>query len=67
VPHSRAEEVLGAWREAERELEAVTPGSPDEDRLQAYAAALRDEYQRLVAQLKADDELPALPGSPEGA
>lgn len=67
VPHARAEEVLAAWREAERELEAVTPGSPDEERLQAFAAALRDEYQRLVAQLQADEESTALPGSAEGS
>lgn len=30
-------------------------GSPDEDRLQAYAGALRDEYQVVVAATKPDE------------
>ena len=52
---SPAEEVLAAWREIERHLEAVTPGTADHERLASDAALLRDQYQRLVADLKASD------------
>ena len=56
-----AEDLLARWRQVERQLEEATPGSPDEDRLQAHVAALRDEYQRLV------EEVSGEPGSAEPA
>lgn len=54
MPMREAEAVLEEWRRVERELENAAPGSRDEDRLQALAAQLRDEYQRLVDDLKTD-------------
>lgn len=50
MPVKEAEELLARWREAERELGAATPGSPEEDRLAALVYALREEYQRMVSQ-----------------
>jgi hypothetical protein len=55
-----AEAVLATWREIERALEKAEPGSLEHERLTADAHLLRDEYQRLVAELQADDELPAM-------
>ena len=43
-----AEIVLDLWREVERRLESAQPGSHEAEALQSEAAALRDEYQRLV-------------------
>lgn len=40
--------VLSAWRAAERQLEALTPGSPEEVQLRAQIDNLRSEYRRLV-------------------
>jgi hypothetical protein len=49
VPYQReAEIVLAAWRDVERQLEALADGSPEAEDLQADAARLRDEYQRLI-------------------
>jgi hypothetical protein len=49
VPYQReAEIVLAMWREVERDLDKAPPGSPEAEGLQAEAARLRDEYQRLV-------------------
>lgn len=45
-----AEAVLATWREIERSLAKAEPGSPEAERLQANAALLRDEYQRLVSE-----------------
>lgn len=53
MPFQReAEAVLAMWRELERSLAAAEPGSAEEERLQADAALLRDEYQRLVEQAR---------------
>jgi hypothetical protein len=50
MPYAReAEVVLAMWRELERSLAQAEPGSPEQEALQADAALLRDEYQRLVA------------------
>ena len=53
MPYTReAEAVLAMWREIERSLAAAEPGSAEEERLQADAALLRDEYQRLIEQAR---------------
>lgn len=53
-----AERILAAWREIERDLEDVAPGSPEAERLEAQAASLRDEYQAIVgAAMTADPDL----------
>ena len=50
MPYQReAVIVLAMWRDVERELANATPGSPEAEDLEADAARLRDEYQRLVA------------------
>jgi hypothetical protein len=54
-----AEAVLARWREVERELAEAAPGSREEERLQAEAAALRDEYQRVM-------DVAGGQGAPEG-
>ena len=49
MPYQReAEIVLAMWREVERDIELVAVGSPEAEALQADAARLRDEYQRLI-------------------
>ena len=49
MPYQReAVIVLTMWREVERALESVDRGSPEAEDLQADAARLRDEYQRLI-------------------
>jgi len=50
------EAALAAWREAERQFAAARPGSPDEDRLAVEVLALREEYQRLQEQARAELE-----------
>jgi hypothetical protein len=50
LPYQRlAASVLDKWREVERRLADCPPGSDAAEDLQAEAAALRDEYQRLIA------------------
>jgi hypothetical protein len=49
-----AEEVLARWREVERLMEAAPTGSAEHEELVAEAAALRDEYQRIVDLAKAE-------------
>jgi hypothetical protein len=49
MPYQReAEIVLTAWREAERKLANVVPGSDEEEATIADLARYRDEYQRLI-------------------
>jgi hypothetical protein len=49
MPYQReAQIVLEMWRGVERDLAAAIGGSPEAEALQAEAARLRDEYQRLV-------------------
>ncbi len=43
-----AEKVLAAWREVERDIASVEPGSPEYVTLLIESRQLRDEYQRLV-------------------
>ena len=51
MPYQReAEAVLAMWRDIERELATVEPGTPEAERLQTHAVLLRDEYQRLIEQ-----------------
>jgi hypothetical protein len=61
MPYAReAEIVLAMWRDIERQLKATDPGSDEEERLQADAARLRDEYRRLIdAARAAQRPLPA--------
>lgn len=50
MPYQRlAASVLDKWRDVERRLADCPPGSDAAEDLQAEAAALRDEYQRLIA------------------
>jgi hypothetical protein len=42
------EEVLGAWREAERLLEELPPIDPDHETVRLSVLELRDVYQRLT-------------------
>ncbi len=49
MPYQReAEIVLEMWRAIERELKDAPDGSREAEHLQAEAARLRDEYQRLI-------------------
>jgi hypothetical protein len=49
VPYQReAAIVLEMWRETERALARVPDGSDEAEELQAEAARLRNEYQRLI-------------------
>jgi hypothetical protein len=64
VPYQRqAEEILTSLRGVERELESSEPGSPEAVFLQATAARLRSEYQRLVEDVRGHGwpEPPPLP------
>ena len=60
----RAEVVLASLRGVERELESTEPGSPEAEFLQATAARLRSEYQRLDEDVRGHGgpEPPPLPG-----
>jgi hypothetical protein len=50
MPHySEATQVLDRWRDVERQLAGFRPGSAEVEELEAEAARLRDEYQRLAA------------------
>ena len=49
------EAVIAMWREIERALVRTEPGSLEFERLTSDAALLRDEYQRLLAQAKAQE------------
>ena len=65
VPYQRqAEVVLASLRGVERELESSEPGSPEAAFLQATAARVRSEYQRLVEDVHGHGgpEPPPLPG-----
>ena len=65
MPYQReAEIVLATWREVERGLSALDLSHDDREHLEAEAARLRDEYQRLVTEAKAHDRPvpPDLPG-----
>jgi hypothetical protein len=67
VPYQREGEiVLAMWRAVERELATVRPGSPDAEELQAEAARLRAEHQRLTA-LAVEHHRPTPPAWPEPA
>lgn len=46
---SEAALVLERWRYVERQLAGFRPGSSEVEELEAEAARLRDEYQRLTA------------------
>ena len=46
--HSDAALVLDRWRDVERQLASVRPGSSEVEELHAEVARLRDEYQRLT-------------------
>lgn len=48
--HSEAALVLDRWRDVERQLANVRPGSSDFDELHAEVTRLRDEYQRLTTE-----------------
>ncbi|MEO8230456.1 MAG: hypothetical protein ABI628_11940 [Chloroflexota bacterium] len=45
----QADVVLAMSREAERDLEALPPESPQAKSLQAEAAQLRQKYDRLIS------------------
>jgi hypothetical protein len=65
VPYQReAVIVLSMWREVERELEQADEGSPEAEVLQADAARLRDEYQRLI-KAAIEHDRPVPPPMPE--
>ena len=50
MPYQReAQVVLEMWRDIERQLTEVAEESAEAEELQADAARLRDEYQRLIA------------------
>jgi hypothetical protein len=67
LPYQReAEIVLAMWREVERDLGTAPVGSPEAEDLQAEAARLRDEYQRLIA-LAREFHRPEPPPMPESA
>jgi hypothetical protein len=64
MPYQReAAIVLEMWREVERDLVAAVAGSPEAESLQAEAARLRNEYQRLV-RLATDEGRPVPPPMP---
>jgi len=68
VPDERqAGVVLVSLRGVERELESTEPGSPEAAFLQATAARLRSEYQRLVEDVRGHGGPlpPPLPDEPE--
>jgi hypothetical protein len=49
VPYQREAEIVSSmWREVERDLQAAEIGSREAEDLQADAARLRDEHQRLT-------------------
>ncbi|MGZ8502041.1 MAG: hypothetical protein ACXWWR_06055 [Candidatus Limnocylindrales bacterium] len=59
-----AEKVLSAWREVERDIAAVAPGSPEYVTLYIEARQLRDEYQSLIdtARTNLRPQPPPFPG-----
>jgi hypothetical protein len=46
------QQILDAWRSAERQLEATFEGSPERRQIQAQIATLRALYQGLFAQVR---------------
>ena len=65
MPYQReAEVVLAVWREAERRLATVEPGSVEEEDIVADLARMRNEYQRLIA-LAREAHRPEPPPFPE--
>ena len=68
MPYQReAAIVLDMGRTVERDLEAAAAGSHEAEALQAEAARLRDEYQRLIHQALEHGRPvpPPLPTAPE--
>ena len=43
------EEVLAAWREAERVLDALPPSSPDHESVRRTVVSLRRTYQAITS------------------
>ena len=69
MPYQRQpEDVLTILRRVERELASTEPGTPEAEFLQATAARLRSEYQRLEEDVRGHwgPEPPRLPEEPEG-
>ena len=67
MPYQReAEIVLEMWRAIERDLQKAPDGSPEAEDLQAEAARLRDEYQRLIDEALAHKRPVPPPMPPEG-
>jgi hypothetical protein len=60
-----AETIVAAWREVERDIAAVEPGSPEYVTLYVEARQLRKEYQRLIDEARTSlrPEPPPFPGS----
>jgi hypothetical protein len=56
------DEVLATWRQAERVLETVVPGSSDEDDLRLAILTMRDLYQQVTR-----DQAPRLHAALAGA
>jgi hypothetical protein len=46
------QQILGAWRSAERQLDVTLEGSPERRQIQAQVATLRALYQGLFAQVR---------------
>ena len=64
VPYrAEAEAILAEWRELERKLAEVVPGSADAEAMQAEIHLLRDEYQRVL-QAARDAHAPEPPPFP---
>jgi hypothetical protein len=64
VPYRReAETLLSLWRQVERDLETVEPGTREAEALQAEAAQLRHKYQLLIDGAR-DASLPEPPPFP---
>lgn len=63
MPESTAQ-LLEAWREAERDLSAVVPGTPTFEAAARHVEACRDAYHLRLVEL-ADDQEPAGGVSPD--
>jgi hypothetical protein len=61
--HRRAADVLLQWREVERAMEDPAVGQAGLEGLQAEAARLRDEYQRLVDSANGTNGRDSLPAA----
>jgi hypothetical protein len=60
-----AQTIVAAWREVERDIAAVEPGSPEYVTLYVEARQLRKEYQRLIDEARTNlrPEPAPFPGS----